>query len=247
VSEIASVTNGRHGLEFLVVCNDSLVFKAITEAISAVNGRLNCAANIVSARDYIARRKIDGIVIDMTLPGTLDLIDRVRRGSSNKFSVIFACLGPNMEPQFVVRAGANFIVTRPTDISQIERMFRVAASMMAAEKRRFFRYPLMVPVQLRIGEQALDGTMANLSEGGMAIWCLQDLARESTIQFSFELPFGGLIQGHGEIAWATAEGTFGIKFHILQDQAYTHLSGWLARCNQLPESARIHPSMLTGT
>jgi len=42
----------------------------------------------------------------------------------------------------------------------------------------------MVPVQLSKGRTSLDGTMANLSEGGMAIWCLQDLARESTIQFS---------------------------------------------------------------
>jgi len=75
------------------------------------------------------------------MPGTLDLIDRVRRGSSNKFSVIFACLGPNMEPQFVVRAGANFIV-HPANGYQPDRTHvQVAASMMAAEKRRFFRYP----------------------------------------------------------------------------------------------------------
>ena len=247
--EIVSASNGRYGLEFLVVCNDSSqVFHAITEAIRAVKGRLNCASNLASAQDYIARRKIDGIVIDMALPGTLDLIDRVRRGSSNKFSVIFACLGPTMEPQFAVRAGANFVATRPTNVSQLERLFRAAAPMMVAEKRRFFRYPLMVPVQLTVDGKALEGTMANLSEGGMAIWCLQEPPRGSTLQFSFDLPFGGLIQGNGDLAWTGAEGTFGIKFHILQDRAYTHLSGWLSRCNHLPAPiSRIHSSMLTGT
>ncbi len=232
--EIVSASNGRYGLEFLVVCNDSSqVFHAITEAIRAVKGRLNCASNLASAQDYIARRKIDGIVIDMALPGTLDLIDRVRRGSSNKFSVIFA---------------SNFVATRPTNVSQLERLFRAAAPMMVAEKRRFFRYPLMVPVQLTVDGKALEGTMANLSEGGMAIWCLQEPPRGSTLQFSFDLPFGGLIQGNGDLAWTGAEGTFGIKFHILQDRAYTHLSGWLSRCNHLPAPiSRIHSSMLTGT
>src|SRR5579864_2246559 len=65
--EISPASNG-HALEFLVVCNDSLLFSTVTEAIRAVRGRLNCAPSLVSARDYIARRKIDGIVIDMALP-----------------------------------------------------------------------------------------------------------------------------------------------------------------------------------
>ena len=246
--EIPPASNGQPGLEFLVVCNESVVFNTVTEAIHAMRGRLNCASNIASAGDYIARRKIDGIVIDMTLQGTLELIDRVRRGNANKFSVIFACLGPTMEPQFALRAGANFVFSRSTEISQIERLFSAAASMMVAEKRRFFRYPLMVPVQLKVDNKDMEGTMANLSEGGMAIWCLQDTPRGATIQFSFELPFGGLIQGKGEIAWGSADGTVGIKFHILQDQAYTHLSGWLGRCDpERASSARIHPTALTGT
>lgn len=246
--ETASASNGRHGLEFLVVCNDSQVFSTVTEAIRAIKGRLNCAPNIVSARDYVARRKTDGIVLDMTLPGALELIDFVRRGNSNKFSVIFACLEPTSEPQFALRAGANFVFTRPAESSQLECLFSSAASMMIAEKRRFFRYPLMVPVQFTMDGVDREGTMTNLSEGGMAVWCLQDAPLGAPMQFSFELPFGGLIQGKGEIAWTNADGTVGIKFHILQDQAYTHLSGWLGRRGlQVASTAHTYPPMLTGT
>jgi len=248
VPGIASASNGHHGLEFLVVCSDSLMFSTITEAVRAIKGRLNCAPNIASARDYVARRKIDGIVLDMTLPGALELIDFVRRGNSNKFSVIFACMGPASEPQFALRAGANFVFTRSAEPSQVERLFSSASSLMIAEKRRFFRYPLMVPVQFTMDGGSREGTMANLSEGGMAVWCLQDAPLGAPMQFSFELPFGGLIQGKGEVAWANADGTLGIKFHILQDQAYTHLSAWLGRRGlQVPSSEHIYPPMLTGT
>jgi len=247
VPGIASASNGQHGLEFLVACSDFLVFSTITEAVRAIKGRLNCAPNIASARDYIARRKIDGIVLDMTLSGALELIDFVRRGNSNKFSVIFACLGPATEPQFALRAGANFVFSRPVEVHQIERLFRSATSLMVAEKRRFFRYPLMVPVQFTMDGRNLEGTMTNLSEGGMAVWCLQDAPLKAPMQFSFELPFGGLIQGKGEIAWTATDGTLGVKFDILQDQAYTHLSAWLGRRNlQAAPIARTYP-MLTGT
>jgi hypothetical protein len=120
--------------------------------------------------------------------------------------------------------------------------------MMVAEKRRFFRYPLMVPVQFTMNGREMEGTMTNLSEGGMAVWCLQDAPLGAPMQFSFELPFGGLIQGRGEIAWSTTDGTVGIKFHILQDQAYTHLSGWLGRRGlQVSSNGHSYPPMLTGT
>lgn len=219
----------RPSLEFLVVCNDSAVFKTVAAAIRLVNGRLNCAPCTAPARDYISRRKVDGIVIDMKLPGALDLITRVRRGSSNRFTVIFACMGPSPETQFAIRAGANFVMHRPLLPDKVANLFAVAAGMMVAEKRRYFRYPLMVPVELQMKEREVESTMCNLSEGGMALWSLYYHTPGSLLQFAFEVPFGGLIRGQGNVAWTNADGLAGIKFHILPDQAYTNLSSWIAR------------------
>jgi len=215
--------------EFLVVSSDISVFKTVAAAIRQVKGRLNCAPIAASARDYVARRKVDGIIIDMTLPGALELIGRVRGVGPNRFSVVFACMGAKPESQFAIRAGANFVMHRPLSPDKIARIFTLAATLMGSEKRRYFRYPLMVPVELKMKERAVESTMSNLSEGGMAIWSLYYHAPGSALEFAFELPIGGLIRGKGEVAWTNADGLAGVKFDILPDQAYSFLSAWISQ------------------
>ena len=232
---VASAKRGiRPSPEFLVVCNDRSVFKVLAAAIRQVNGRLNCAPSAHGAGCYLARRKVDGIVIDMKVAGALELVQRARTGSTNKSSVIFACMGATSEAQFALRAGANFVMYRPLPPGKIARMFSVAAGMMAAEKRRSYRHPLMVPVELKVNGRDAESTMSNLSEGGMAIWSLHYHPPGSKVAFSFRLPFGGEIRGRGEVAWTNQEGLAGVKFNILHDQAYTHLSGWINRRETLP-------------
>lgn len=228
-SSSALTQGARAKLEFLVVGQDNTMFRTVAAAIRQVNGRLNCAPTAGTARDYATRRKLDGIVIDMNLPGALELIGRVRAASPNRFSVVFACMGAAPETQFAIRAGANFVLHRPLHPDKIARIFTLAATMMVAEKRRYFRYPLMVPVELKMKDREVESTMANLSEGGMAIWSLYYHSPGSSIQFAFELPHGSLIRGKGEVAWTNADGLTGIKFDILPDQAYSHLASWIHR------------------
>jgi ActR/RegA family two-component response regulator len=228
-TSLTAVQNARTELEFLVVCNDHQVVKAVAAAIHTVHGRLNCASSVTTARDFVGWRKVDGIVIDMNLPGALELIGRMRGGSPNRFSVVFACVASSVESQVAIRAGANFILHRPLLPDKIGHVFTVAADMMVAEKRRYSRYPLMVPVELKMKARRVESTMSNLSEGGMAIWSLYYHTPGSSIQFAFEIPFGGLIRGEGKVAWTNADGLAGIKFNVLTDEAWNHLSGWIAR------------------
>jgi len=216
-------------LEFLVVCVDSKVFTVIAAAIRDVGGRLNCAPTCAAAADYVARRKIDGIVLDMSVPAAKEFLRCVRAGSSNRFSVVFACLEGAEESERALGMGANIVLRKPLDATHVPHAIRAALPLMAAEKRRFFRYPLIVPVALTIGGERKQATMSNLSEGGMAVWSASEPAAGVAVEFSFTLPFGGMISGQGEIAWSDNEGTTGIRFHILPDSAYTHLSGWLSR------------------
>lgn len=217
------------GLEFLVVGSDNSVFKAVSAAVRKVNGRLNCAPATGSASDYLSRRKVDGIVIDMDLPGALQLLQNIRSGGSNRASVIFACMGKAPETQGVIRAGANFALHRPLHSDKVANIFNVATGMMAAEKRRYYRHPLMVPVEMKANGKDLESTMCNLSEGGMAIWSLNYHAKGSKVEFAFELPPGGRIQGAGEIAWNGTDGLAGIRFNILPNEVYSQLSSWVGR------------------
>lgn len=216
-------------LEFLVVCTDSALFTILAAAIRELGGRLNCAPSCATAADYVARRKVDGIILDAAIPAAMEFLQHVRSGSSNKFSVVFACVDPAQKAALVLHAGANIALQKPLDLTQVKQAITAALPLMAAEKRRFFRYPLSVPVALTVEGKPKQVTMSNLSEGGMAVWSVREHAPGAAVEFSFKLPFGGVIRGQGEIAWTNHEGVAGIRFHILPDTAYTHLFGWLSQ------------------
>jgi CheY-like chemotaxis protein len=190
---------------------------------------LNCAPSAVSAKEYIARRRIDGIIIDMSVPGALDLVRTVRQGSSNKLSIVFACSQTATEAGSAIHEGANYVVRKPVTDEKMFQTLNTAAAMMAVEKRRYFRYPLMIPVELVLDGKDARATMSNLSEGGMAVLCMAQCTVGANIQFAFELPFGGPIRGKGSITWANNEGLVGIQFTSLPESASTYLTDWLSR------------------
>ena len=143
--------------------------------------------------------------------------------------MVFACVTSSSEVTLALSAGANFVVHHPFTAEKIGQLFQAAAPLMAAEKRRYFRYPLVATVDLKIDNKNVRATMSNLSEGGMAIWYLELQQLGASVGFSFELPFAGTIRGRGEVTWANTEGLIGVKFHSLAEGAYQHLKSWLDR------------------
>jgi len=65
---------GPYQWEFLVVSGDAAVYKALTRAIHALNGVVNYTSNATSAAGQLARRKFDGVFMDVLLEGTLPLM-----------------------------------------------------------------------------------------------------------------------------------------------------------------------------
>jgi len=230
-SEVTLAPETSAGPEFLVVCTDPSVFRAVATAVRKVNGRLNCAPAVSPAHDYLTRRKVDGVVLDLRLEGAMELVLQIRAANAGKPMVIFACARHDAETQCALRAGVNFVLRQPLIPDKIANIFALSTAMMTSEKRRYSRYPLMVPVELEVNGKPAESTMSNLSEAGMAIWSLQTYPRGSTLRFSFELPFGERIEGKAEVTWTNSDGLAGVRFNILNDKAYSSLSNWIALRN----------------
>src|SRR5260370_3922459 len=207
--------SGPAGFDFLVVCSDYSSFKIIAGDIHQSKGRLSCAPSAAKGCEYISRKNVDEIVIDLSLAGSLELISHVRGERSNRCSVVFACMSPARETQFVIRAGANFVLHPPLLADKLVHVFALAAGAMAVRKRRCVRFPLILPVELKVGQREFEGTISDLSQGGMAIWSTLPQSPRSIIQFDFQLPFGGCIPTLGEVGLANAHGRGGTTLQAL--------------------------------
>lgn len=213
--------------EFLIACRDARIHTILAAAIHEFGGAATTTSDTAAAMAYITRRKLDGIFIDMRIDGALNLIGSIRRGSSNRFAVVFACAGEHEDASRLLNAGANFVVHKPLDPAEVATVLESAGQMMAIERQRYLRHQLTLPVVLKTTGREQKATTLNISRGGMAVRCPQSLDPGSAIHFVLELPMGKPVRGRGEVAWANTDGQMGIRFYLMGEEVKATLWHWM--------------------
>ena len=225
-------------LEFLLVSNDYATLTAVSGGVKKYGAKFALVPTAEEARDYLDRKKIDGVFVDMQLPGALELIAGVRKGASNAKAAIFACVESAGQSTSTLNAGANFLLRKPLSVEGVALHITIAKDIMLQERRRYFRHPVNLPVTLKDGVADQHARLVNLSEWGMAIRGVKAVKQATDIEFWFELAFGAEISGKGLVAWTSSEGMAGILIHTLQGMGRGHLNAWLkAREQLLPKPA----------
>jgi len=217
------------GLQFLVISSDYNTLKSFTAAAQELGGQMDSTPSLSTANRFVERYRLDGIVIDMEMQGALDFIETIREGRSNRSSVIFACAGVPVEENSAIRAGANFVFHKPFSVQKILSLLSATAPVLTEEHRKFFRHPLVVPVSITYDGVQHRALTANLSENGMAIRSFRLFQAGAPVGFSFQLPSGPVIKGHGEIVWTDAGGSAGIKFSGISGCGQNDFVEWLDR------------------
>lgn len=220
-------------LEFLLVSDDYATLTAVSGGVKKYGAKFALVPTAEAARDYLERKKVDGVFVDMQVAGTVELIERVRKGSSNGKSAIFACGTTAKDSTATLNAGANFLLKKPLNIEGVALHITIAKEIMLRERRRFFRHAVNLRVKLIGGGLELHGRIMNLSEGGMAVRAAKALKVSAVIEFAFELGFGAEISGKGVVAWTSSEGMAGILFQALAGMGRGHLGAWLTAREQL--------------
>src|SRR5262249_7786610 len=216
-----------HPWDFLIVCKDAGMHKTLAAAIQAFGGAANYTSDALSALAYVTRRKLDGIFVDTRTEGALNLVGNIRRGSSNRFAVVFACGGDDEDVSRLLNAGANFIVHKPLDRQEVAAVLKSASQMMGAERQRYSRHQLNLSIVLKTAEKEQKGITSNISRGGMAVRTQVSLKPGSAVQFVIDLPLAKPVQGRGEVAWANTDGSMGIRFYMMGEEVKKTLWYWM--------------------
>src|SRR5437879_4879042 len=160
------------GLECLLLCRDQQAIGVIRPALDKLYIAVEVCSGARSGQEILASEKYDAVVIDCDdLKGGLDVLQKLRKGTSNKNSVAFAILNGTTTTQQAFEMGANFVLQKPISTRIATRCFSAALNFMIREQRRYFRHPVEIPATLGSGDgQKLKATITNISEGGMAIF-----------------------------------------------------------------------------
>jgi len=220
-------------LEFVLVSNDYALMQAVAKAVKKYSAKFVLVPTAHEARECLSRRKIDGVFVDMEVPGALGLIESTRKGTSNGRAVIFACLVNAKESTQILAVGANFLLRKPLTEDGVAMHITISKELLLREQRRYFRHPVNLPVTLKEGEFEQQARITNLSGGGMAIRTVKPLKHGAVLDFAFELSMGVRISARGQVAWVNSEGVAGIIVQALRGKGSEQLGAWLTAREKL--------------
>lgn len=220
-------------LEFVLVSSDYATMQAVSKAVKGSGSKFVLVPTAHEARECLNRRKIDGLFVDMEVPGALGLIESTRKGASNNRAVIFACLVNAKDSTQILAVGANFLLRKPVTEDGVAMHMTISKELLLREQRRYFRHPVNLPLTLKEGTAEQQARITNLSGGGLAVRTLKPLKQGAVFDFAFELSMGARISARGQVAWVNSEGMAGIILQTLRGKGREQLDAWLASREQL--------------
>ncbi len=220
-------------LDFVLVSSDYAMLQAVSKGVKKFGAKFVLVPTAHEARETLNRRKVDGVFVDMEVPGALGLIESTRRGTSNNKAVIFACLVNAGESTQILAVGANFLLRKPLTEEGVAMHITISKELLVREQRRYFRHPVNLPVTLKEGELEQQARITNLSGGGMAVRTVKPLKHGAVLDLAFELSMGVRISARGQVAWVNSEGMAGILLQTLRGKGSEQLDAWLAAREQL--------------
>ena len=222
-------------LEFVLVSSDYATMTAVSKGVKKFGAKFVLVPTAHEAREHLNRRKMDGVFVDMDVPGALGLIESTRKGTSNTKAVIFACGGSAKESAQILAVGANFLLRKPVTEDSVAMHLAISKELLVREQRRYFRHAVNLAVTLNDGVAEQQGRMTNLSGGGMAVRTAKPLKHSAAVDFAFELSLGVRVSGKGQVAWVNAEGMAGIILQTLRGKGKEQLDAWLAAREKMGE------------
>ena len=202
-------------LQFLLVSDDHSTLKIVKGALDTIGSNMTCSTSGGAALVYLSSHRVDGIILDLPLSPALDVIATIRRIGANRRAFVFVCLPEGHEPVEALKGGANVVFRKPLNPAAVASSVKTFHGIMESERRRYFRHHVTIPVSFVVDTVTQRAMMENLSEGGMAVTMRNPLARSSSVEFFFELPFGPRVAGQTQVMWMNEAGMLGMEFRLL--------------------------------
>ena len=235
-------------LESLLISRDAALLGVLRPTLDKISVRIEVCPESQSGIGLLTKRKFDAVIIDCDdLQGGSAVLRDLRKTPSNSKSVAFAVLNCKTTTQEAFQCGANFVLQKPLSTLHATRCFNAALNFMVRERRRYFRYPVEIPVHLKVPQgPELTATSTNLSEGGMAMRIGGQLLKDTVAALRFTLPASNTaLELKGQIAWSDGRGRTGIRFVEVPQSSQYQLDKWLTDRlqSEMPQHLLTHLSL----
>jgi CheY-like chemotaxis protein len=219
------------GVRVLLVSGDIQTIDTLCHFMEQMAMHVEVCSDMGSATRKLCHGKFEAVVVDFKDPAeALELIKKPRQMTSHKGTVVLAILNGSNEMPDAFRAGANFALVRPLHPAILTRTLRAAYPLMVRERRRYYRYPVQIPVHLSsISRPEFTATSVDVSEGGMALASSVPLQVGERVNLKLTLPgMENTARISGEVCWTDNAGRMGLEFVQVPATVVERLQSWIA-------------------
>src|SRR5712692_4681072 len=202
-------------LQALLVSTDDSAADVLGRILPAFGIVLDRSSNLETAIARIEQQKFDALLVDFDDPATADSVfQHARRMGSGHPPLTVALVADAGRVRDILTGGAHFVLRKPLSEKAARAGLRAVAALLSRERRRAFRVPVQLPVELTLPDsRKVEGILLDLSETGMEVLTAEPQSTGGLLGFHFQLSRGtGQIEAHGHVAWANANGQTGIHF-----------------------------------
>jgi CheY-like chemotaxis protein len=217
-------------LDSLLLSQDPELVRVIRPTLEKLSIEVEVCHEARIGADILISDKFDAVIVDCDdLSGGLAVLQGLRNTPSNRNSVAFAILnGKRTTTQEAFGMGANFVLQKPISALNASRCFHAALNFMIKERRRYFRQPVKMQVQVVYEGKTLKGISTNISEGGMALQLREAPPKGASPHLKFSLPETNIaMEIEAEVAWVDVKGLAGFRFHNVPKSSQEQLERWL--------------------
>lgn len=218
------------GVRALLVSADIQTIDLLCYYMGKLAMHVDVCSDFASAARKLCHAKYEAIVVDFKdATAALDLLKASREMTSHKAAVVIAILNANDEMPSAFRAGASFVLVKPIPPAVLVRTLKVSYPLMVSERRRYFRCPVRIQVQVSGGSRAdFMATSVNISELGIALTSSPALRVGDQVVLQLALP-GPPVSAKisAEVCWRDNEGNAGLEFVQVPAVVKEQLKSWL--------------------
>ena len=215
--------------QVLIISADAAASHQICEIMQEHALSAEVSVDFATALTQLRSRKFEAVVVDLSLGDRANSMQQLLASTANRTAVSFA-LTTRDSIASALRLGFRFVLERPIDPESIRHTLRVAYGQIVRERRRYFRYPVILPVVLSRASSEVYARSVNISEGGMALNTSTTLETQSEGRVEFTLPEPSLqITAEFRVCWSNERGQAGLSFTFVPFEVASELQAWLAQ------------------
>ncbi|MGB0033564.1 MAG: EAL domain-containing protein [Candidatus Sulfotelmatobacter sp.] len=215
----------------LLVSADPVTIQQFSLALRELSISPDACQDAASAGLLLKSRKFDAVIVDLQLgEQSGHILDEARLSPSNRTAVTFGIGDNDAKVTSAFRKKSQFVFERPFSAQSIHKTLKPAYGLILRERRRYFRYPVSIPVIIRSERiQEVWCNSVNISGGGMALSTQVPLLPGESVRVQFTLPDHTVpFFAESTICWSKT-GRLGVRFVSISDEQKSELQVWLSQ------------------